>query len=87
MFIANITILNTDIARSILFAEWLPSTSGVTEQKVGRHTWRKSQYPEAWKEVQDEHPIRELMQEADYWFHQYDADRSRTFRETVDNYR
>lgn len=39
------------------------------------------------EEVDDDHPIRHLMHYADAQFRQYDQDRSRTFKETVEKYR
>jgi len=87
LFITNIVLLNSDIARSALYAEWLPLIPGASEQRVGRHIWRKSREPTALREVEDVHPIRNLIHNADESFGQYDADRSRTFRNTVIKYR
>jgi len=87
LFAANIVILRTEIVNSVLFAEWLPSVPGSREQRVGGHVWVLSREPTAAVEVQDEHPIRELMHKAQYQFEQYDRDRSRSFKETVTKYR
>lgn len=87
LLIANIVILWASDSQSVLFAEWLPSASGAGEQQVGRHVWKKSQEPAAWKVIPDEHPVRELMHQADIAFQQYDGDRSKTLRETVEKYR
>lgn len=87
LFIANVVVLNTESAVGIVYSEWLPSVSSSREQRVGEHVWRKSKEPAALTEVPDEHPIKELMHDADYWFSQYNVDRSKTFKETVDKYR
>jgi len=54
---------------------------------MGGHVWRKSKEPAASRGVQDEHPIRHLMQLADHRFKIYDADRSLTFKGAVEKYR
>ena len=83
----NIVVLNTESAVSILYAEWLPSSSGRSEQRFGKHVWRKSREPASAKAVEDEHPIRGLMHEADRKFKGYEADRSLTFNDAVKKYR
>ena len=83
----NIVHLNTEGAVSILYAQWLPSISGSSEQRVGRHVWRKSREPGSSTPAQDEHPIQGLMREADWQFKIANADRGQTFRETVEKYR
>lgn len=86
LFITNCLLLNTESATSILYAQWLPSANGSSEQRIGNYVWRKSR-PPATVLVQDEHPIRQLMQDADTAFERYNADRSKTFKETVKKYR
>ncbi|KAK4554365.1 hypothetical protein LTR86_008573 [Recurvomyces mirabilis] len=87
LLVTNLYILNTTAAYDVLYAEWLPASSGTHEQRLGGHIWRKSREPAASRGVQDEHPIRHLMQLADHRFKIYDADRSLTFKGTVDKYR
>ncbi|TKA67561.1 hypothetical protein B0A55_09178 [Friedmanniomyces simplex] len=87
LFIANVCILNSESTRSLLYAPWLPSVTGASEQRVGKHVWRKSREPTSARAVQDEHPIRALMEDARWRFHAYNSDRSKTFKETVEKYR
>ena len=86
LVIANIAILSSSYTRSILH-ENLPATSGGGEQTIGDHVWRRTREPSSLVEVQDEHPIRQLMHDADEAFQRYDADRSTTFKQTVQKYR
>lgn len=87
LFIANCTFLLGPHGLSTLDHEWLPAVSGRTEQRIFGHTWRKAKEPTAHVEVQDEHPIKELMHDADSAFEKYDEGRSKTFKETVERYR
>ena len=88
LVIINTIVLWSDTAQSVLFEEWLPRTPGSSEQQVGRHTWRQSLVPASTTvEIDDDHPIRKLMHDADQRFEQYERDRSRTFKETVTRYR
>ncbi|TKA67562.1 hypothetical protein B0A55_09179 [Friedmanniomyces simplex] len=87
LFIANVYILNSESTRSLLYATWLPSVTGASEQRVGKHVWRKSREPTSARAVQDEHPIRALMEDARWRFDAYNSDHSKTFKETVEKYR
>ena len=87
LFIANCIVIWSSNGLSVLDQEWLPSVPGPSEQRVGGDTWRKSREPTAHVEVQDEHPIQQLMHQADLEFERYDEGRSKTFKETVDRYR
>lgn len=88
LFAVNAFYLNTPAASSILYAEWLPSVSGRSEQRIGGHAWRKSKAPDAaaWR-ARDKHPIRRLMLEAEERFAVYEEKRSMTFQATVERYR
>lgn len=83
----NILVLWSTNSQSVLFAEWLPSIVGNDEQQVGSHVWRRTREPTPLVEVNDRHPVRELMRLADRKFEQYNTGRSRTFNEAVSKYR
>lgn len=89
----NISLLSSDRARSLLYEQWLPSAAGTGdgdgdgEQTLGSRTWRKSRKPTPLVPVDDQHPIRQLMLEADENFQHYNNGRSTTFSETVHKYR
>ncbi|KAF2168235.1 glycosyltransferase family 90 protein [Zasmidium cellare ATCC 36951] len=83
----NVSVLWTFDSRSVLFAEWLPFITGDNEQQIGRHVWRKAKEPVPLVEVDERHPIRDLMRAADVEFDRYNANRSRTFKEAVSTYR
>ncbi|KXT05307.1 hypothetical protein AC578_11039 [Pseudocercospora eumusae] len=85
--ILNVVVLWSDGAKSVLYEQWLPVVAGSTEQKVGYHVWFKSREPTPLVPTDDEHPIKQLMSQADSRFQHYDNDRSKTFSETVQKYR
>ena len=87
LFVANVAVLNSSYGIAVLSQEWLPTVPGLEEQRIGCHVWRKSREPCAHVEVEDEHPIKELMRRADEDFEKYNTGRSKTFRESVDRYR
>ncbi|KAK4504843.1 hypothetical protein PRZ48_002806 [Zasmidium cellare] len=87
LLLVNVSILWSFNSYSVLFAEWLPSVNGAGEQRIGRHVWRRAKEPTPLVEVDDRHPIRELMRAADAGFERYNANRSRTFKEAVSKYR
>ncbi|KAK5167698.1 uncharacterized protein LTR77_007397 [Saxophila tyrrhenica] len=88
LLVANVLVLNHSHNLSIFYQEWLPSVSAdATQQRVGSHTWQKSQEPGPLVEIDDMHPIRELIRDADQRLEEYDYDRSKTFKETVEKYR
>ena len=87
LFIANCVFLSGPHGLSLLYQEWLPSVHGSDERQIGPHTWRKSKEPGAHVELEDKHPIRALILEADAAFEQYERGRSQTFKQTVKRYR
>lgn len=70
-----------------LFEESLPKTTGTKQQTVGRTTWHAARPPSPRIEIQDQHPIRGLMRDADASWEVHVRDRSKTFKEAVNKYR
>ncbi|KAK8219953.1 hypothetical protein M8818_000368 [Zalaria obscura] len=87
LLIANIGIICRKENQAILYARWLPKSAGTPEQVVGSHTWKASHSPSPQRETVDEHPVGQLMKGADQQWKQYDMERSKTFKATVETYR
>lgn len=88
LFLANLFFLTRSSSLALLGQEWLPSVSkDGKRQHVGSHIWQKSREPSAHIEVDDMHPIRELMREADIEYEEGEIGRSTKFSVAVEEYR
>jgi len=82
----NIVVLSSNAPVQLLFEERLPRSAD-TQQDFGGHTWQLERGPSPRTEVEDQHPLRELMLDADTKWLAYTEERSQTFKETVHKYR